>query len=330
MAKTATASKRASAAVEAQPHRSLAEMLDDIDAIVETCSAKGLADKRAVERASLLATGIRRLRELVSLEIVEGEVMELMNTRIGFLTDRDPARAKRGERIELYPVAVVRDCLIEALLHEVSWVGNEFNIIAGGFYITKEGLSRKVHEFSEVTNVKLTFGVPARQGSTGALVPATASWARDGIADKIECRQLGEIDDRIPVKTAGDYTSVDAILGKAERKLLARVYRRLAGSHISIPTGEIDQNELVAAAAAKAQPTADRLADQLAPKPEAVPEGEPEAEPESAPVKDPPPDPNAPDDILICPKCRGGTWSRAVTGTKCPACHTAGTPAQRA
>ena len=71
--------------------------------------------------------------------------------------------------------------------------------------------------------------MPQKSGD-GALVPMRATWIYKGNKDSVECTKNGETDNRIAVRVNAGM-GVDAILGKARRKLLARIYSRVTGSH---------------------------------------------------------------------------------------------------
>jgi len=169
----------------------------------------------------LTATAMQTLRDLLTDDMMR-DVMTLHGSPLGFRTDRD----HEGKQ---YPVAVVKDVLITALLKGFRPVGNEFNIIGGNFYATQAGLERVVAEFPGLTDLRLIPGVPTMQ-SGGALVPYKATWRLHGVADQIDCRMHATHDDtRIPVRVNAQM-GCDAILGKAKRKMLARIYERLTGS----------------------------------------------------------------------------------------------------
>src|SRR5579885_3660163 len=82
-------------------------------------------------------------------------VMALMNTDLGFRTDRDPKltpKDKDGNPMTPYSVEVVREVTIEAKLRGFHMIGNEVNIIAGRLYATKNGFRRKVTQWPGVTD----------------------------------------------------------------------------------------------------------------------------------------------------------------------------------
>jgi hypothetical protein len=172
-------------------------------------------------------------------------IMALMNTDLGFRTDRDAKvqpKDKEGNPMTPYSVEVVRDCVIEAKLRGFHVVGNEFNIIAGRFYACKAGFRRKVTTYKGVTDFKDSYDVPRSVGDKGALVKCRATWNKDGIPQSLE-REF-------PIRVNA-YMGSDAILGKAQRKLLAAVHDRLAG--IITPEGEA--NEEIEATPGAQKPT---------------------------------------------------------------------------
>jgi hypothetical protein len=169
------------------------------------------------------------LRGALTPEMMQ-PVMALMNTDLGFRTDRDPNQidSKTGKPFIPYSAEIVKECFIESKLRGFHCVGNEWNIIAGRFYACKNGFRRKVTHFAGVTDFKDLYEVPRLSGDKCAIVKCRAAWKKDGIADSIECE--------IPVKV-NSFMGSDAILGKAERKLLKRVHDRLSG--VITPEGEV-------------------------------------------------------------------------------------------
>src|SRR5215204_5340477 len=82
------------------------------------------------EKAYLIANAIAELKSLLTPEYMK-PIMQMQGNKLGFKTDKD----KDGG----YPEAIVKNCLIEAVLMGVQPFGNQFNIIANNTYITKEG-----------------------------------------------------------------------------------------------------------------------------------------------------------------------------------------------
>lgn len=189
-----------------------------IENVASKCNLAALVDKGRFERAFMLANGVKALRKLLSGEAME-DIMALQNTALGFRTD------KPGPG---YDETIVREALIEATIRGVYPVGNEFNIIAGRCYVTKEGFTRLLRDYPGLTNLRITLGVPLLRDG-GAVVKCAASWHLDGNADSIECE--------IPIRV-NNGMGADAILGKAERKLRARIWNHITGSIMETPDGE--------------------------------------------------------------------------------------------
>jgi hypothetical protein len=176
--------------------------------------------------ALVLSNGISALRELLDDRMMR-EIMKLADSPLGFMTDQKERKAGA------YKLEEVRDAIIEAGLRGFRVAGNEFNIIASRFYAAKNGLHRKVINYPGVTDFKENLGVPRfTADKSGAVVSTKATWAKDGIKDQLE-RDLA-----IRVNA---YMGVDAILGKAQRKLYAAVLHQLSG--IATPEGEVGDAE---------------------------------------------------------------------------------------
>jgi hypothetical protein len=227
-----------------------------IEAAVAECGIERISGLPAFMQAVKMAQGISALRAALTDQFVAQAIMPLQGSKLGFLTDKD----KEGG----YGIHVVREASIEAMLRGFSVVGNEFNIIAGGFYGAKAGFARKVLEFPGLTDLVLEPGVPQLIADKGALVPYTATWRLDGKPMVMACEYTKEgekiTDRRIPVKVnAGMGT--DAVLGKAERKLFARIFQRLNGNTFGLVDGEVGDEPIVTTGE---------------PAPSPVPEGTPE------------------------------------------------------
>ena len=206
-----------------------AKAIDSVVSDAQIAIAEATASNQPTVRALTEAAAMNRLRELINDEFLE-DVRALMNTKLGFRTDRDPGTTK-DKSVKPYNNEVLRDFAIEALLRGFRLVGNEVNIIAGNLYATREGLERVVREFPGLSDLRIELGVPAN-GTGGALVPATASWKLNGVADEIRCEDASDVDTRIPVRV-NNGMGCDAIHGKARRKLYARVLERISGAVVN-------------------------------------------------------------------------------------------------
>lgn len=199
--------------------------LRKIDEIAESAMAF-FGKPGSLEEELRVAQAMTDLRNALTPEVM-APIMALMNTNIGFKTDRDPNRPGRGQPTQPYTMEVVRECFIESRLRGFHSVGNEWNIISSQFYAAKNGLDRKVKNFPGVTDFRMFFDVPEMKAN-GATVKCKATWIRDGVADSLDAV--------VPVKV-NEYMGADAVLGKATRKLLARVHDRLTGT--TTPEAEV-------------------------------------------------------------------------------------------
>lgn len=209
------------------PKTNVAETARRIDEIAASASAF-FGKPASLEEELKVAQAMGELRAALTKDVMQ-PIMDLMNTNIGFKTDRDPNRPVKGQTPTPYGWEVVRECFMESRLRGFHTVGNEWNIISGQFYAAKNGLDRKVKNFPGLTDFRMFFNVPDMKPS-GATVKCKASWVRDGVADSLDAD--------IPVRV-NEYMGADAVLGKATRKLLARVHDRLTGTNT--PEAEIGE-----------------------------------------------------------------------------------------
>jgi hypothetical protein len=188
--------------------------IERLDALATQCAGLQRQDLTPFRRTFLMAAGMQQLRNLISPAMME-DVMALQGSPLGFRTDKDESGG--------YPVEVVKEAAIEATLRGLRLVGNEINIIAKRMYAAKDGLKRLVRDWSGLSNLRIQIGIPRTQeGYT--VVPCRAKWMLGGEEHTLDCTAENSIPVRVNEKGI-----VDAILGKAERKLFARIYERLLG-----------------------------------------------------------------------------------------------------
>lgn len=188
----------------------------------------GATNGGSVLAALDVAKGIEVLRALFSQPEIQARVVALQDTPLGFRTDRDPKvnNRKTGQPNQPYPYDVVRDAVIEAGLRGLQLVGNQFNIISGRFYGTKEGFEFLIRKLPAVSDFRPVIGVPQSKPG-GVLIDCEASWQQNGKPFTLKVT--------IPVK-GDDYSSADQYIGKATRKLLKRCYEVMTGN--SVPEGD--------------------------------------------------------------------------------------------
>lgn len=172
------------------------------------------------EKAFLVSSAIQELQVLLTPEYMK-PIMAMQGNRLGFKTDKD--------RDGGYPEHTVKNCLIEAVLMGLQPTGNQFNIIAGNTYATKEGVGELLKNIPGLS-YKINFELPRiNPANTSAAIKALIKWEIDGSKynETIE----------IPVKM-NSQMGTDAVIGKATRKARKWLFDTLTGSEL--PEGEIE------------------------------------------------------------------------------------------
>ena len=220
--------------------------LKKLDEIAATALASNIAEGQGFTAAIAMADAMTDLMNLLDEPIVD-KMMTLMNTSLGFKTDKDPSKpTKRNPNPVAYERAVVKQCCAEAILKGVQLVDNQFNIISGGAYITRNGYAFMLRKLPGFSAFEKVLGVPKVMPDTNGSQyfvscrarwiykgqPGSLSWGKDDPATNIV----------IPVD---EWTKVDAILGKAERKFLKKVYEQVTGCQTT--DGEVDDPEMLRA-----------------------------------------------------------------------------------
>ena len=172
---------------------------------------------------------VKMLREALTDKVMEDVFMPLMNTKIGFLTDRTGKPDKKGYTKPLYSKEVVRDCIIDAVSMGLMPTGNQMNILAERMYPTKEGFTFLLKKLG--CKYFISIGAPKMQ---------------DQYAD-VDCKITYEYNGERNSFTVSanvkkdDYSSMDQIKGKAERRAKKVLYEYLTG----IDFGEGDETSTV-------------------------------------------------------------------------------------
>lgn len=202
----------------------------EIEQACDQCNLVKLQTLSPIRRTLALAQGMQAIRRNLVGPLM-ADIKALQDTPLGFLTDRGPnARDKDGKPVKPYGEEVIRDCVIEGMLRGASIVGNELNVISSRCYLTKQYFERQVREWPGLTDLEITDGVPSLStGAGGALVPMRATWKLNGAVQELACEHTTAGDYRIPVRVNAGM-GADAILGKARRKFLAKLFARLTGS----------------------------------------------------------------------------------------------------
>lgn len=179
-------------------------------------------DAEGFAKAYLIAKGASDLKVALTKEYM-APIMELQNNRLGFKTDK-----KEG-----YDESTVKNCLIEAVLTGVQPFGNQFNIIAGNCYITKEGFGHLLANYPGLTYEIIAQLPRISQDKGSAAIKMEITWKLNGVENK------REID--FPIRM-NSFMGVDAIIGKATRKARAWLFNSLTG----VEVGDGDVNDVSA------------------------------------------------------------------------------------
>jgi len=169
------------------------------------------------EKAYIVSNAIAELKEMLTPEYMK-PIMNLQGNKLGFKTDKDTSGG--------YPEAAVKNCLIEAVLFGLQPTGNQFNIIAGNMYATKEGVG---YLLSKIPGLRYDIipELPRIKDNSSAIV-MNVEWTLNGHTN------IKKLD--IPVKV-NNFMGTDAIIGKATRKARKWLYDTITGTEI--PEGDI-------------------------------------------------------------------------------------------
>ena len=162
---------------------------------------------------------ITMLREALTDEVMEKVFMPLMNTKVGFRTDRDGKPDKNGRTKPLYDVATVRDAIIDAAIIGLLPTGNQFNIISGTMYPTKEGYTVLLKKIG----AKYIIDVQQDRSQNPAFAefPCKITYAFNGEKNSLTV---------VATVRRDQYSSNDQLRGKAERRAKKALYEYLTGT----------------------------------------------------------------------------------------------------
>jgi len=218
-----------------------AKDIDKLDLIL-TNSQVAIRDASPFKRAFVLAAAIKQIEDAITKPMMD-DIMNLMNSPIGFKTDRRPGQKDRnGKEIKPYHETTVKRCVIVALMSGAELSGNQFNIIAGNAYFTKEFFEKAVREFPGISHISIDIGAAAQHGAKSAALPAVAKWIIGG--EEFEMRfEKTEVSDMRIVVNSHSASGPDQLRGLAESKVYRRVYNRISGLNLSVnadapPAGE--------------------------------------------------------------------------------------------
>lgn len=169
---------------------------------------------------------ITLLREALTDEVMARVFMPLMNTKVGFRTDRDGKPDKQGRVKPLYDVPTVRDAIIDAAIIGLLPTGNQFNIISGTMYPTKEGYTVLLKKIG--AKYVIDVQQDRSQNSAFAEFPCKITYSYNGEKNSLTINATVRRD---------QYSSNDQLRGKAERRAKKALYEYLTGTDY----GEADE-----------------------------------------------------------------------------------------
>lgn len=185
---------------------------------------------------------VNKLEAVLTDEVMDKVFMPLMNKKIGFRTDRDPSRPDRrtGVAPKPYSREVVRTCIIDGAANGLLPMGNQWNIISGTMYPTKEGFTALLAKMKSTMGLIYSFEFD----------PETTAKSSDPSYVAIPCRisyrtnredLKGWFKYIAMVKSNGETSTTDQLRGKAERKCKRAFYEFLTG----LDLGDADATEVV-------------------------------------------------------------------------------------
>lgn len=196
-------------------------------------SAEGLSLAQNAGAAFQAVTIVKTLREILTDEIMKDVFMPLMNTKIGFATDRPVIDKSTGKQIKpAYGIDIVRDAIIDAAAFGLLPTFNQMNIIAEKMYPTKEGFTSLLKKLK--AKYILNFGQDtSSKESKFAEISVKINYEYNGEKSSFLMTAV------VP-KTM--YSSYDQLKGKAERRAKKMLYEYLTGLDLGENDGESIQS----------------------------------------------------------------------------------------
>lgn len=171
------------------------------------------------EKAFVMASALQVLDEKLTQEFMK-PIMALQGSNLGFKTDKD----KSGG----YGMNEVKNCLKDAVLLGLQPTNNEFNIIAGNMYPTRQGFGSLLKKINGL-KYTISYSNPIfTQDKSSANCTVTVKWELNG--------EKNEESIEFAIKSNA-YATADAIIGKAERKARRWLFNTVEGT--DIPDGDV-------------------------------------------------------------------------------------------
>lgn len=210
-----------------QPENKFLSISKVIDGQISTVLASNV---NGFQKAFVMSSAIAIIREQLTDEYM-APIMMLQGSSLGFKTDLDTIKEKdeKGKWVTKkgpgYPLEIVRECLIEAIFLGLEVTGNQFNIIGENMYPTREGFGALLDKMKGLKKNFEYKNIQQPAGQKVAYVTVNITWQFEGESAQ---KQLVEF----PIKS-NEYTSYDALVGKAERKAKRWLTNTIKGTDIS-------------------------------------------------------------------------------------------------
>lgn len=221
------------------------------EAFTATTKVMTAAKKYAAELATtddfmrplVVAQALHELRGAIGPDVL-AVVRSMENTPLGFRTDRPP-----GGKAMPYPDEVLRDCVIQGMLDGLGFSHNQWNIIGGNYYVTKNGWRKKLQDAGcsqIVAQVEAPLpseiseqGGGERSSKFTAPMAAHASCTHKGQTYSVSMAATPERDTRRIVSAYGRDVgeAIGQMSGKAEATILRKLY------HLCCDIPETDEPE---------------------------------------------------------------------------------------
>lgn len=159
---------------------------------------------------------VSKLRAFLTDEIIEKVFRPLMNTRIGFMTDRRPTT--KNPHPTPYSNQVIRDAIIDGLTIGLFPTGNQINIIAERMYPTKEGFTALLRKMG--VKYVISIGADTNRVQGYAEMVCRVDYSYNGEKNGFNLTATVKKD---------DYSSPDQLRGKAERRAKKALYEYITG-----------------------------------------------------------------------------------------------------
>ena len=216
-------------------------------------AAQQLAEARLamdpVAESMAMAFGIASLQDAIRANPQAIAVLQRMaGHKWGFKTDRD---AWDGTGSTYKPDVLV-PCFCEALMNQLRPIGNEFNVITGSMYVTKEGWAGLLSRLPGVTEVDSRPGAivdyevrdfTTKKGDAKKKITASVSATADchvwGQHVQVRAWKLEEADERLQLSVIADEIdeALDQLRGKADARILERLHQKVKALSLAGPQG---------------------------------------------------------------------------------------------